>query len=219
MMRKCPGCTALLTVLPGDDAWRPHFKDVPGARTLELCRHSDMLIPWRLGLVRAGSQIGFTATRSFDVLAERIASDWLLARSRRFVKQEGLMRRPRFITGACRGGDAFIGKWLVNFWRDKADHLVIVPANLKQVHPWWLYLPGEWQGWIQFITMPPGSSYEDRNRRIVDLATTEIDAFPRHLDRRLDPRSGTHQTIRLAREAGRLGDVVPVAAQPAVVAR
>jgi hypothetical protein len=161
--------------------------------------------------------LGFTASRTFPVSAERVASDWLSKLSRS-LELESV--RPRFVTGGARGGDAYIGHWLAVYWGHDADHVVVLPANRAQVDPWWERLPAEWwtgrhgkgfRSRVELIEMPPGSSYEDRNWRIVVEAPDGVHAFPQHLDRRLDRRSGTHQTIRLAREAGRLGEVTPVA--------
>jgi hypothetical protein len=111
----------------------------------------------------------------------------------------------RYVTGGAWGGDAFIGEWLYAN-RPEAGHYVIIPANRNQVDPWWEnYLP--WRPGmtaIGRIEMPPGSSYASRNAAIV-ARSDALYGFPEYPEN--DPRSrrsGTWQTLRMARAAGNL---------------
>lgn len=107
----------------------------------------------------------------------------------------------RYVTGACQGGDAWIGAWLY-VTRPAAEHVVVVPCNRRQVDPWWTRtgsLP-----LVTVIDMPPGTNYADRNRELVARAD-QVFGFPAFPEE--DPRSqrsGTWQTIRMARDAGKL---------------
>lgn len=107
----------------------------------------------------------------------------------------------RYVTGACQGGDAWIGAWLY-VARPAAEHVVVVPYNRRQIDPWWTRT-----GSLPLVTvreMPPGTSYADRNRVLVDSAD-QVFGFPAFSEE--DPRSqrsGTWQTIRMARDAGKL---------------
>lgn len=103
-----------------------------------------------------------------------------------------------YITGGATGGDAFIGRWLHEH-RPQAHHLVIVPADRSRVDPWWLET-----GNAGVIEMPEGTTYADRNYQLVQRGTMVygFPAWPEDDPRSL--RSGTWQTIRYARRAGKL---------------
>jgi predicted Rossmann fold nucleotide-binding protein DprA/Smf involved in DNA uptake len=97
------------------------------------------------------------------------------------------------ITGGCVGTDAYVAK--------KAHALglhvhTILPADRSRVDPHWR------EHCTTYEEMPPGTTYPDRNARIVVLATCDLFAvpeFPEHAGKSL--RSGTWQTVRLARQA------------------
>ncbi len=109
-----------------------------------------------------------------------------------------------YTTGACVGVDDLVGRWC---WRhhSSALHRVIVPANRSRVASWWLDQmvvdPLDEED-IVVEEMPAGTTYKDRNQRIVDCSDILL-AFPAYAEN--DPkssRSGTWQTIRMARRAG-----------------
>jgi hypothetical protein len=104
----------------------------------------------------------------------------------------------RYVTGACTGGDAFIGRWL-RLRRPDAEHVVIVPADHSRVDPWW-----EQAGCppVTVIKMPDGTTYADRNARLVaeGSAVFAFPAYPENDPRSL--RSGTWQAARMSRRAG-----------------
>lgn len=104
----------------------------------------------------------------------------------------------RYVTGACTGGDAFIGRWL-HANRPGAEHVVIVPADRSRVDYWWTEAEDPA---VTVIEMPPGTTHAARNARLVAEADA-VFAFPAYPEN--DPRSlrsGTWQTIRMSRKAG-----------------
>jgi len=121
-------------------------------------------------------------------------------------------RAARYITGGARGGDALIGHYLA-VTRREAEHVIILPANLSQTDPWWepflqvppLPLAPRPENFI-IIRMPAGTTYEDRNAELVARGNT-VFGFPAYLegDKR-SARSGTWQTIRMARRAGKMNE-------------
>jgi hypothetical protein len=113
------------------------------------------------------------------------------------VLAERVPEAERYITGGCRGGDTWIGRWLL-LNRPDAEHVVIVPANHAAVDPWWLRAGRP----VTVIDMPAHSAYRHRNSRMVQEADA-VFGFPAYLeDDSRSLRSGTWQTIRMAREAG-----------------
>lgn len=80
-------------------------------------------------------------------------------------------------------------------------HVVIVPADRSQVDPWWV--EPQWAGRVTVIEMAPGTSYADRNAALVHWGD-ELAGFPAWPERAPgSQRSGTWQTIRLCRKAGK----------------
>jgi hypothetical protein len=132
--------------------------------------------------------VGFTASRELDEHGRQIILDVL----------HGVPLASRYVTGGCIGGDSFIGRWL--FWnRPDAEHVVVVPADRSRVDPWWT-----WVQPVTLIVMPPGTTYRDRNERLV-AESTVVYGFPAYVEE--DPRSrrsGTWQAARMARRAQKL---------------
>ena len=135
--------------------------------------------------------VGFTASRYLDGKGEQVILGVLA----------GVPAADRYVTGGCIGGDAFIGRWLLRN-RPDAEHVVVVPADRSRVDPWWLTAEGPVER-ITFILMPPGTTYADRNKRIV-AESTYLYGFPSYVegDRR-SRRSGTWQTLRMSLRAGK----------------
>jgi hypothetical protein len=130
--------------------------------------------------------IGISGTREMPTAlqAERI---------RQLIR--GLQPGTTVVTGACVGVDALAAK--IAFSTPGIHVMTVVPANRKAVDP-------NWQRYCHdFYEMPLGTSYRDRNLYIVDLCDWLL-AFPMYAewDGR-STRSGTWQTIRLARKAGK----------------
>lgn len=114
----------------------------------------------------------------------------------------GLPPASCYVTGGCRGGDAVIGRWL-RMTYPRAEHVVVLPASLRQVEDWWSGLD---RLHPRIIAMPAGTTYKDRNTRLVELAdeVRGFPAWPEHDPRSV--RSGTWQTIRMARRAETMRD-------------
>lgn len=136
--------------------------------------------------------VSFTASRDLDEAARKGVVTSILT--------VHVPHADRYVTGACVGGDAFIGRWLYAN-RPGAEHVVIVPANRIRVDEWWLEARGPE---VTVIEMPAGTTYADRNAKLVAEAAA-VFAFPAYPED--DPRSlrsGTWQTVRLARKSHRL---------------
>lgn len=136
--------------------------------------------------------VSFTASRN----ADRPAWEGVMLN----VLATGVPFADCYITGACTGGDAMIGWWLLHS-RPEAEHVVIVPADRSRVDPWWERFTIDAE--VTVIAMPRGTTYADRNKRLVEA--DQVFAFPEYPE--ADPRSrrsGTWQTARMARRAGKL---------------
>jgi hypothetical protein len=144
--------------------------------------------------------VGGIAVRSVSFTAARIMSEAARGSVVTAVLAAAVPDADRYVTGACVGGDAFIGRWL-HANRPGAGHMVVVPADRSRVDYWWLDAHGPA---VTVIEMPPGTSYAYRNARLVAEADA-VFGFPAYPED--DPRSarsGTWQTARMARAAGNL---------------
>lgn len=137
--------------------------------------------------------IGWSGSRLDPLLNDRHAT---LVQSR--LTRIG--RSPKgFVTGACVGIDQRVGVWLARVF-PHVPQLVLVPADRSRVAMWWeAYDLTAYK--ITVREMPPGTTYADRNREIVRYSTA-LAAFPQYPeDHPKSQRSGTWQTIRMARAA------------------
>ena len=105
------------------------------------------------------------------------------------------------VTGACIGVDALAAT--LAYQRGLRVH-TIVPADRSRVDR-------EWRGWCHtFEEMPHGTTYRDRNQRIVERSTRLI-AVPEAPENAPESRrSGTWMTVRIARRLGRPVQVEPL---------
>jgi len=116
---------------------------------------------------------GFTGTRTLEP-----ADDDTIAHTLSMLKDG-----TEFTTGACIGVDSFVGQ---SFWLAKPDavHRVVVPADRSRVDHWWTHRAiGDT---VRVEEMPTGTTYKDRNLRIVEQSDVLV-AFPAHPED--DPRS------------------------------
>lgn len=101
--------------------------------------------------------LGFTGSQSipqmgFDHLFDRL--ELLYTK----YQPEGI------VVGACTGYDAEVQMWFVHN-RPEVRRTVVVPANRSKVDPRCLQDTG-----AEFVLMPDGTSYRDRNIRLVELS-------------------------------------------------
>lgn len=136
---------------------------------------------------------GFTGTRSLDDDGRALIDNALL------MVADG----QEFTTGSCVGVDAYVGR-ILTFIYPRAKHRVVVPANRKQVDYWWHPIEQWAEKGIDLTVelMPIGTSFRERNERIVDY-TDELIVFASHPESHgKSRRSGTWMTKRIAEKRG-----------------
>ncbi len=101
------------------------------------------------------------------------------------------------ITGGCVGVDAVVAE----FAHKRGLYVVtILPGNTRLVDP----LHMQHAKWVEALDR----SYKERNARIVHLSN-KLNSYPAHAERdNRSTRSGTWQTIRMARDAHRNAPLV-----------
>lgn len=139
-------------------------------------------------------RLGTTGTRAISA-SEREA---FIDRLRSPEMQMWLDQFDGFVSGGCRGWDAIFGETMKRLFPDRW-HLVIVPANRSQVDPWWEKFD---LGSVTLIFMGEGTTYEDRNQKIVDFSNYlyYMADYPEQHGKSL--RSGTWQSVRMGRRKG-----------------
>lgn len=106
-----------------------------------------------------------------------------------------------YVTGACIGFDAVAGMAMCLRF-PTARHRVLIPANDYKVSRWWDQPPFRGASNLLVHQMPAGTDFKDRNQAIADLSTElkYCAAFPEEHGK--SRRSGTWQTVRMARKGG-----------------
>jgi len=139
--------------------------------------------------------IGTTGTRAIAQDYEPVLVDWLIK------KDELFGQYSTFVSGACIGWDAVWGSTMALEYPER-DHLVIVPADRSRVEEWWHAIIEVCGANIRFIYMPEGSSYKERNIEIVRHSNDLFYCADYPEAHGKSQRSGTWQTVRLARAVG-----------------
>jgi|tagenome__1003787_1003787.scaffolds.fasta_scaffold20982623_2 hypothetical protein len=104
-----------------------------------------------------------------------------------------------FVTGGCTGIDHFCGEHLARLF-PQAHHIVVVPGNRSRIAAWWRKFETS-DTHIEVIELDSSSTYRDRNLRLVALSGA-LFAVPEYPERASGSRrSGTWQTVRMARTA------------------
>lgn len=134
--------------------------------------------------------VGFTGSRNLS--ADR--ADWI---DRLLVPN---IDCAEYVTGACVGVDECIARSVAKH-HPTAVNTIIVPADRSRVSE--DFLTDMHDAGANIIYMPVGTTYRDRNQRIVDWSELLIGLpdKPEHDYR--SRRSGTWQTIRLAWESNK----------------
>jgi hypothetical protein len=107
---------------------------------------------------------------------------------------QGLGGWKGFVTGGCVGFDDYVGRTLVEIFPTH-QHVVYVPADRTRVAAWWRD-PAK-APFVEVREMLPGTTFEDRNRAMVDHAAALV-VKPKGPEASY-PRSGTWMTINIAR--------------------
>jgi len=128
---------------------------------------------------------GFTGTQRFDESNARHVGVVTTLLQRLKIKQA-----TEFTTGACVGIDDFVYRKCYELYPE-AWHRVIVPANRSKV-----VIPEPAPN-VEIIYMPEGSSYRDRNKRILDF-TDFLYVIP--FDKLEVMYSGTWMTHNIAKD-------------------
>jgi hypothetical protein len=146
-------------------------------------------------------RVGFTGTRKLDAYGrEAIATTVLF-----FVQlceDNGL--GLELTHGACYGADAFAGQTALIYsgisgvgqgYGVSVNVHAVVPTDMSRVPEGWRQDCHTWE------QMPEGSSYRDRNKRIVRRADVLFAVANYPEDHGSQKYSGTWMTVRLGREA------------------
>lgn len=138
-------------------------------------------------------RIGFTGTRRVPDYRVRDVLDWV-------DERVATLGGTEYTTGACVGFDALVAPHLLKTRPDDL-HRLIVPANRAQVdtdmfHEFLTHSGG----WKAIELMPAGTTYRDRNERILDHADVLLAVADAPENAGRSARSGTWMTVRIARK-------------------
>jgi|SRR6266542_723578 len=143
-------------------------------------------------LLEPDFSLAFTGTLTFD---HNLQGEDVFTNFCKFI--DGLPLAVEYITGAAVGFDSFIGQWMAIHF-PMMRHIVYVPSNYSKVSFWWRRPHYGYD--VEEIQCPGGTTYKYRNKQMVNRAT-ELVAVPRYRESHpLSRRSGTWQTIKLARK-------------------
>lgn len=112
-----------------------------------------------------------------------------------------------FTTGACIGWDALVAHHLLDTRLGNARHRLVVPADRSRVDPTILarfkalIAGGHPEVLIEY--MPPGTSYRQRNVRLLSYSDELVAGAEYPEDDGRSRRSGSWMTVRLARDASK----------------
>lgn len=139
------------------------------------------------------STLGFSGTRHLTDGDVKSLTEYLMSQDMTTY----LNQFDRFVTGACIGWDAFVGGFLYHRFPDK-KHIVVVPADRSRVDYWYQ----KFGSLVDVYEMAPGTKYYDRNRMIVFTSDQLFYCAAAPESASESTRSGTWQTVRLARARG-----------------
>lgn len=135
--------------------------------------------------------LGGTGTRLVHSELRNETKGWIRDRVE-FIRPTGI------VTGGCVGFDHIMGEYCALRWPD-LSHTVIVPADRSRVAAWWRQ-PNMTH--VEVIEMPPGTTYRDRNVELVERSAVMLGQPDLPEDDPRSRRSGTWQTLRMARHVG-----------------
>jgi hypothetical protein len=153
------------------------------------------------GFATVEDTVGFSGTRSLDFNSAAHLSLILNVLAE-------VQKADTFVTGACKGVDAYVAKMLISIAPD-AHHVIIVPSDHRQVDLRTLsYITGECARKrisLEVIDCPEGTSYRYRNTQIVDRSTRLVALPYKQLERAY---CGTWMTVNIAHQLHVPVDVV-----------
>ena len=139
--------------------------------------------------------LGTTGTRNISLLQYEQYATFLLSEEMEsfFDQFDG------FVSGGCVGWDALFGEAMAASYANARRHVIVVPANRTQLDPWWNKYLDDID--FEFVEMEPGTTYKQRNKMIVNLSEQIYYCADWPEEHGKSTRSGTWQTVRLARAA------------------